>query len=195
MTRRRALAAALAVVMIGGCGYHFAGAGPDIPSDARTVGIRLFGNRTREIGLEVQLRQAIADEFRRRGPLRVADDREGDLVLSGEIRHFASVPVAFSATDQAVQYQGVLQISVRLTDTRTKHVLRENRLLQATQDFGAVQGVVITTSPHFQQGTIDAGDLPNFTSVVLSETRRREALRGLLDILAHDVYLETMEGF
>jgi lipopolysaccharide assembly LptE-like protein len=195
MTWRRGSALILLAAVLGGCGYHFAGAGPDIPNDARTISVRLFGNRTRELGLEVHLRQAIADEFRRRGPLRVAEGREGDLVLSGEIRHFASVPVAFSATDQAVQYQGILQISVKLTDARTKRVLRENRLLQATQDFGAVQGVVITTSPHFQQGTIDARDLQNFTSVVLSETRRREALRGLLDILARDVYLQTMEGF
>ena len=59
-------------------------------------------------------------------------------------------------------------------------VVREARL-QASQDFGAVSGVVITSSPHFQRGTIDARDLPNLTNVQLGETRRREALRQLLD--------------
>jgi hypothetical protein len=192
---RAAVAVLLLAAVAGACGYRLAGTGDGIPSDARTIDVRLFGNRTREFGLEVHLRRAIAEEFRRRGPLRVVSDGAADLVLSGDIRHFATVPVAFSATDQAVQYQGVLRIAIRLTDSRTRKALRDSRVLQATQDFGAVQGVVITTSPHFQQGTIDARDLPNFTSAVLSETRRREALRGLLDILAADVYVQAMEGF
>jgi len=74
-------------------------------------------------------------------------------------------------------------------------VLYENKLLQESLDFGATSNVVVTTSPRFQRGTIDARDLAQMTNVQLSEARRRETLGDLLDLLARDVYVQSMEGF
>ncbi|MCW5891907.1 MAG: LptE family protein [bacterium] len=178
-----------------GCGYHLTGAAGDIvPPSARSITIKAFRNRTRERGLEVSLQRALEEEFRRRGPLEVVRD-DGDVVLSGTIRRFSSTPVAFGATDEAVQFRGLLQLSMKVTERSTGRVLYQNALVQESLDFGAVSGVVITTSPRFQRGTIDARDLINFTNVQIGETRRREALVELLDIVARDVYLQAMEGF
>jgi hypothetical protein len=190
--RRAALLAALALT---GCGYHLAGTGAAVPEGARTIRLELFTNHTREAGLEVRLHRAIEDEFRRQGTLRVVIDGDADLVLSGSIRRFTSIPVAFSATDEAVQYQGIMQVSLRLSERESGHVLFENKLLQESQDFGAVSGVVISSSPHFQRGTINARDLPDLTNVQIGETRRREAQDDLIGLLARDIYLQTMEGF
>src|SRR5205823_2623856 len=82
-----------------------------VPESARTIRIALFTNHTRETGLEVRLHRAVEDEFRRQGTLRIVTEDDADLVLSGDIRRFTSVPVAFSATDEAVQYQGIMQVS------------------------------------------------------------------------------------
>jgi hypothetical protein len=183
-------------LVLAGCGYQLAGTATGLPDGARTIAIRLFRNHTREHGLEVRLRRAIEEEFRRRSGLRVVGEGESpDLVLAGDIRRFASIPVAFSATDEAVQYQGVIQVGLRLVDRRTNTVVRATPLLQETQDFGAVQGVVITSSPSFQRGTIDARDLAGLTNVQIGAARRREALRDLLDRLAVTVYQQAMEGF
>ena len=184
----------LAALVLAACGYRLPG-GADVPEGVRTVSIQLFNNHTREHGLEVRVRRAIEDEFRRHGPLRVVDDPEGDLILSGDIRSFSSVPVAFSATDEAVQYQGVIVVGMRLTERTSGRTVHETKALQESQDFGAVSGVVITSSPHFQRGTVDGRDLANLTNVQIGETRRREALRELLDDLARDVYQQAMEGF
>jgi len=188
-------AALLAVLALAACGYHLSGTGTTVPESARTIRIELFANHTRETGLEVRLHRAVEDEFRRQRTLRMVTEGDADLVLSGDIRRFTSVPVAFSATDEAVQYQGIMQVSLRLTERETGHVLFENKLLQESQDFGAVSGVVITSSPHFQRGTIDARDLPDLTNVQIGEARRREAQRNLIDLLARDIYLQAMEGF
>ncbi len=185
----------LLFVLTAGCGYHLPGNSDKIPKSAQTVTIKLFSNHTKERGLEVRLRRALEDEFRRRSPLRVVPDPEGDIVLSGVIRRFASTPVAFSGTDEAVQYQGVLQVSLTVTERETGHVLYQNPLLQETQDFGAQRNVVITSSPHFQRGPVDRRDLENLTNVQLGETRKREALDDLVDRLASDVYLQALEGF
>jgi hypothetical protein len=186
---------AVALAALAGCGYHLAGTGDTVPAGARTVSIEPFQNRSGETGLEVRLRRAIEDEFRRRGTLRVVAGPEGDLVLRGEIQSYASRPVAFSATDEAVQYQGVIWIGMRLIERESTRVIHETRSLVATQDFGAVSGVVITTSPHFQRGTLDGRDLINLTNVQLGGVGRRLATQELLDQVARDVYQRAMEGF
>jgi len=191
---RRARVLLVALVLASGCGYSLGGSTEVLPEGARTVIIKRFHNHTREHGLDVRLQRAVEDEFRRRGTLEVVD-KDADLELTGDIRRFASIPVAFSATDEAVQYQGILQVSFRLTERATSRVVSDTPLLQATQDFGAVSGVVVTSSPNFQRGTIDSRDLVNFTNVQIGGARRRDALRGLLDILAHDVYQRAVEGF
>jgi len=188
-------AALLAVLVLAACGYHLAGTGTTVPEGARTIRIERFTNRTRETGLDVHLHRAVEDEFRRQGTLRVVTEGDADLVLSGTIRRFTSVPVAFSATDEAVQYQGIMQVSLRLTERESGHLLFENKLLQESQDFGAESGVVVSSSPHFQRGTINARDLPDLPNVQFGEARRREAQNDLIELLARDIYLQTMEGF
>jgi hypothetical protein len=188
----RGLAALL--VTLAACGYHLAGT-ENVPATARTISIRPFRNHTREYGLEVRLHRALDEEFRRRGTLRVVPDPEGDVILSGDIRRFTTTPVAFSATDEAVQYQGVIQVGVRLVERASGRVLHETKVLQETQDFAAVSGVVITSSPHFQRGTMNARDLTNLTNTEIGEARRHDALRELIDVLARDLYLQAMEGF
>lgn len=185
----------LVTLALTGCGYHLPGGAEAVPKHAQTITIKPFRNRTREKGLEVSLQRAIEEEFRRRGPLRVQREPDGDLLLSGSIRRFGATPVSFAATDEAVQFQGLLQISFRLTERSTKRVIYETKLLQESLDFGAVSGVVVSTSPRFQRGTIDARDLVDLQNVQLIEARRREALGDLLDLLARDVYLQSMEGF
>ena len=194
MRRPVVLAIGVALLVSAGCGYHLAGTGINVPEGAHTIRIEPFVNHTRENGLEVRLHRALEDEFRRRGALRVVVEGDADLVLAGEIRRFVTAPVTFSATDEAVQYQATVQVSVRLVE-RGGRVLHETKALQESQDFGAVSGVVIASSPHFQRGTMDARDLPNLTDVQIGEARRHEALRDLLDVIARDVYVQAMEGF
>jgi outer membrane lipopolysaccharide assembly protein LptE/RlpB len=192
MTRRAWL---LLAALLASCGYHLGGTGTDLPPGARTVSVSLFRNNTREAGLEVALRRAIEEEFRRRGPLDVVSESKGDLVLSGTIRRFQTTPVAFTGTSEAVQFQGIVQISFRLVERATGKVVYENQLLQESLDFGAVSDVVVTTSPRFQRNTVDARDLVQMTNVQIGEARRRETLGELVDLLARDVYLQSMEGF
>jgi lipopolysaccharide assembly LptE-like protein len=187
--------APVVLLALAGCGYHVSGAALTVPATARTISIKRFANRTREHGLEVSLQRSVEDEFRRRGPLAVELGGDGDVVLSGSIRRFQTIPVLTTGTSEAVQFQGVIQVSFRLTDRATGQLLYENKLLQESLDFGAASGVIVSSSPTFQRGTINARDLANMTNVQVGEARRRDALTGLLDLVATDVYVQSMEGF
>ena len=191
----RQLPVVLAVTAVAlGCGYRFAGTGPNVPATARTINIPLFDNHTREKGIDVEFQRALEEEFRRRGLLTVVRDSNGDLTLSGSILRFVTTPVAYSATGEAIEYQGYLEVSLTLTD-RSGRVLYTNDDLSETLDFGSVTGIVVTASPHFQEGTIDARDLVNMTNVQISEVRRQTSLQELVSQMASDVYLQAVEAF
>ena len=190
--RARAL---IALVLLSSCGYRLGGMSRELPEGPHTISIRLFRNHTREQGLDLQLRHAIEEEFRRRGPLQVVPQGEGDVELSGDIRRLTNTPVAFSGTDEAVQYQGTMLVGIRLVQREGGKLLFEVPTLTATQDFAAERGVVISSSPRFQRGTMDARDLADLTNVQLIQARRSVAIRELLDQVARDVYRQAMEGF
>jgi outer membrane lipopolysaccharide assembly protein LptE/RlpB len=183
-------------IVIGGCGYHLAGTQLTVPQGAHTISIRQFSNRTKSYGLEVALQRAVEDEFRRRGTLRlVSDQAAADLVLSGMIRSVATIPTALSGNAEALQYKGIIRVSVVLVDRASGQVLYENKALQESQDFGAISGVVVTGSPSFQRGLLDAQDLAGLTNVQLQDSRRNAALDELIDLMAREIYINAMEGF
>lgn len=198
MSRRRSAWRVVWTVWMGtlgvACGYGFGGAGSAVPQDARTIAIALFENHTRERGLEVALRRSIEEEFRRRGGLRVVDT-EADLQLEGRIRRLLNVPVAFAGANEAVEFQARLIVGLRLVDTRTGAVLVRASQVQETTDFGSDRSVIISSSPAFQEQTADARDLAHLTNVALSEGNRARARGRLLDQMAEQVYLLTVEGF
>ena len=184
----------LLAVVLTGCGYHLAGSGVAVPPEAKTISIGAFTNRSRDRGLEVRLRRAVEDEFRRRSRLRVVE-HEGDLVLTGIIKHFTATPVASGATDVAVQYQGTIVVSVHVVERSSGRVVFDTPGITESEDFGATSGVIITSSPRFQQGTLNSRDLANFTNVQVGDASRRAASKTLLDLVAKDVYQQSMEGF
>jgi hypothetical protein len=185
---------AVLVLLLAGCGYHLPGA-VGVPKGLHTIHIRLFANHTREPGVDVRLLRAVEDEFRRYGALDVVSSQDADLVLSGTIRSLYSVPIASNATDSALQLLTIMRVSLRLVERSTGRVIFENRTLVRGQDYGAIGSVVITSSPRFQEHTINARDLAQMTSVQIGESRRREALRDLVGQIAHDIYIQTVEDF
>ena len=187
---------ACAALVLMGCGYGFSNKGPVVPATAHSVYIDVFTNRTRQYGLEVKLRRSIEDEFRRRGALQLIADRSAaDVVLTGAIRSVQIIPVASGPTDEPIAYRSVMTVGFRLSDRASGRVLHDTPMLVDEQDFAAVSSVVIPTSPHFQQGTSDLEDLVTITNVQLGESRRNHALTELLDQVARDVYIRSVEGF
>jgi len=54
---------------------------------------------------------------------------------------------------------------------------------------------VVTSSSQFQQNTVNAKDIPQFTDIQLSESQRRQANEALVESLARDIYNSMMEDF
>lgn len=127
MTRRTALAAALAlagVVAAGGCGYSLVGRTNNLPSSVRSVSVPVFRNLTDRAGVEQWLSEAVARELAGRGGLAVAArESDADAVLDGEVTSYTAWPSNLDASGRATEYQIVVTCSVRLVSSKGEKLL------------------------------------------------------------------------
>ncbi|HVN28231.1 MAG TPA: hypothetical protein VMT64_07075, partial [Candidatus Binataceae bacterium] len=66
-------ALSLVVLLLAGCGYHFASSGEALPSTAKTIYVDKFSNKTRFTGLNDQLMRYVKDEIAVHDRLQVVD--------------------------------------------------------------------------------------------------------------------------
>lgn len=192
---RAMIALGMCVALSSGCGYRFAGIGNRLPPDVHTIGFGSIRNSTREVRIEKQFLEALEDEVSARGRLKVAPASEADVVLTGAVRDYLSRPVAYSGKDVVLQYQASIAVDLELRRRDDGKLLWKTIGQRETQDYSAVPGVVVTSSSQFQQNTVNAQDLGQFTDIQLSEGQRRDANEKLIEMLAREIYNQMMEDF
>jgi len=195
-TNTLAWALLLALPLVASCGYHLAGTVVSLPPDIKTIHVGTIENDSRYFGLEKNLAFALENAILRWGALEVTEDPEsGDAVLGGRIRMVSVRPVSFDSSDLALQYEITVVADFYLQRSSDAEVIWEIRGLRQFQEYSAVADVVVTSSAQFQQGTLDANDLPKFTQVQLAESEERMAMKRVLRDMANDAYASMTEGF
>jgi outer membrane lipopolysaccharide assembly protein LptE/RlpB len=180
------------LLLFSGCGYHFAGSGP-LPQGIQRVSVAEVDNLTLETGSEKELQWALEREFRGRGGVTVTDEGEG--VLNVTMRQLDFHPLSFDSRDQVLEYEVTLLLDVILMHRETGQTLWQANNLRVVSDYSAVPQVVVTTSPEFQQGTLNPEDLSGLTDIQFSETQKRTAIEQLFTAAAREVYFRLSENF
>jgi len=198
--RRPPLAVVVGAALLLGlanCGYNFPGEGRTLPGGATSLFIAKFENRTRDAGLENFLLESLQAEVARRGQFSLQRERSAaELALEGTILSIEKRPVAFSSSDEALQYQTYITISALLKNTKTGVVVWRISALREGESYGAVASTVVTDSPEFLSGsTLNPSDLSQLSDVQLSESQEREALDRVLENTSRDLYNSMVENF
>jgi len=175
-----------------GCGYHFSGGGT-LPQGVQTISLAEIDNETLEVGTEKQLQWALEQEFRKRGSSIVDEGGEG--VLNVTMRQIDLRPRSFDRKDQVLEYELILVLDVQLTQRETGKMLWQANNMRVTTDYDAIPQVVVTTSPQFLAGNLNAQDLQGLTDIQFSETQRRAAVEQLFSAAAKEMYLRLSENF
>ena len=152
-----------------------------------------FTNESREVGMEKDLLWAMEREFRRQGGFQVTEAGEG--VLDVTIQELDIRPVAFSRMDQVLKYLVAVVLDATLTDRATGKILWQATGLRETGEYSATPQVEVTTSPDFQRGTLNPGDLNSLTQIQFSEAQERTAVSHLFEAVAREVHLRLTEDF
>src|SRR6185437_14261840 len=97
---------------------------------------------------------------------------DADLVLSGEIHFFDSLPGATNSVGEPILYFNSLSADATLTDAHTHQVVWTSRGLNAGAQAPDVSTAVITTSPYFLQQNLRAQDIAKLPDIQLAKTQR-----------------------
>jgi lipopolysaccharide assembly LptE-like protein len=111
--------------ILSSCGYRLAnknfGGG-----EGSSIAVPTFTNKTTGYRIEQLMSEAVRQELIRRTRFRVVPEANGDFVMAGEILSYGAVPVIFNQQGRGSVYTIIVDIGVRLTDTRTGKVVFQN---------------------------------------------------------------------
>jgi outer membrane lipopolysaccharide assembly protein LptE/RlpB len=107
-------AAALAALVIWGCGYRFS-IGGRLPQDAGSVFVSILENRSAETSIEHVFTNDLIYELTRNGHKIVPED-QADAVLSGVIASIQTETVSYRGQTTSLERRVTVLMNVRLTD-------------------------------------------------------------------------------
>ena len=111
----RCLAVILLLLVLAGCGYHFAGHGNSLPGEVSRVYLPLFANRTLKPQLENLLSNEVGMALARNGNIIEVRSKElAEAVLQGTVSSYATTAIAYDKNDDISEYRAKLTIEVSL---------------------------------------------------------------------------------
>ncbi len=113
------------------CGYHLSGTGGIVPEGAKTISVPVFFNGTNEPYVDVEVTQAVVEEFMTDGRLKVVGLDEADLALRGKIVKYEVVPLSYNPAAFVQQYRVHLMVEAVLEDVRSKKVLWQEKGIES----------------------------------------------------------------
>jgi hypothetical protein len=182
--------------LFAGCGYHFAAEGSALPAQAKTIYVEKFSNHTRFTGINDEFMLVLKDQIADHKRLDLTDDpHAADLVLSGEVVYFDSMPGATNSVGEPILYLDSMSANAVLTDTHTHRVIWSTHGVNAGGQAPVVSSAVITTSPNFLQQNLRAQDISRLPDLQLAQTQRTATRDQIMEQLAQNLYASMTEGF
>jgi hypothetical protein len=155
------------------CGYRFSPGGDWIDSRLQTVFVDNIANTTSEPFIEIYLRNAFEDQFRKSSRFRLANRKDtADLILQGTITALTVPPVAFDKFDKAQEGRAVMTVDLLFDERENKKKIWSVSNFSGNETF-----------------RIDQAN-PNATSV-----SKTAALQKLSNDMAEKAFRNLMSGF
>ena len=169
----RALLLFSLIIVVAGCGYRFSPGGNWIDSRLQTVFVDNIANTTSEPFIEIYLRNAFEDQFRKSSRFRLANSKDtADLILQGTITALTVPPVAYDRYDKAQEGRAVMTVDLLFDERENKKKIWSVSNFSGNETF-----------------RIDQAN-PNATSV-----SKTAALQKLSNDMAEKAFRNLMSGF
>ncbi len=138
---------AFLIMLTASCAYHFSGTGSLLPPGADNISVPVFFNATSEPYVDVEVTQAVVEEFLTDGRLKVMALEEADLVLRGTIIKYEVVPLSYNPQSFVQQYRVRLVVEAALQDIRSKKILWQEKGIESNfiADYAVTLGNITAT--------------------------------------------------
>jgi len=189
-------ALSLVVLLLAGCGYHFASSGEALPSTAKTIYVDKFSNKTRFTGLNDQLMRYVKDEIAVHDRLQVVDSpSQADLVLTGAINTADTMPSSFNSALEPTLYNQTMMVSAQLKDTRENKIIWQTQGVTGLQHAPVVAQSMVTTTPSFLKQNLRSSDYAQMQDIQVADTQTAYYQGALMQQIAQNLYSQMAEGF
>ena len=117
-----------ASVLLAGCGYSTESIWRQ---DVRTIAVPIFENRSLRRGFEFDLTKAVTREIMRRTDYTIADKKDADTVLLGEIIDYRTPVLAEDSADEVFEISTSVTMHLTWQDQRTGNILFEGEVSES----------------------------------------------------------------
>ena len=136
--------------LLSSCGYHFSGRGAIVPEGVRTLAVPVFFNATNEPYVDLEVTQAVLEEFITDGRLKIVGLDEAELGLRGKIIKYDVSPTSYNVYNGQTyvqQYRVHIVVDALLEDLRSKKQLWREPAVEATfiSDYAVTIGDISAT--------------------------------------------------
>ena len=127
----------LALLLLAGCGYRFAGSAENRLDSRQALWVAFITNETVSPSAQTVLRRALLDEAHvMRGMAPAGSAADADLLVSGILRNYGIRAISYSAIDRAREYRLYIDVELEMR-RRGEKASYWKGTLQAFQDYPA----------------------------------------------------------
>ena len=136
-------------LFLNGCGYHLIGTGSTLPGHLKTIFIPVFTNSSTQPEIHRQLTSAVINSFVTDGRVKVVQNSQADMVMTGDLFYYELKTVSFNSNNFATEYIVKLAVNVEVIDkANNKPYLKQT--LRAEWNYKASSDIVGTESDRLE---------------------------------------------
>ena len=102
-------------IIFSACGYRFAGEG-NLPSNVKSIFIKIFENRTGETGVESVIANDLIYEFTRDRKVVLTSSDKADAILTGVIKNMRTRTISRKGSHTPLERRVQVAVDLKLTD-------------------------------------------------------------------------------
>lgn len=170
------------LISFSGCGYRFRADGQPVGIQIDSLAIPMFTSSSSKAGFEADFTRVIREEFLSNSQISIVPRGDAQFVLTGDIYHISSNPVAYALEEQTVEGQTVTSSTTRM---RRSRVMLDITLKDRTTGEIIWHEKSMTAASNFNVGP----------DPLANRYYEQLALEKIADLLASRIYLKTMERF
>jgi outer membrane lipopolysaccharide assembly protein LptE/RlpB len=129
----------MALLMLGGCGYHVVGRSSSLPKSVHVIAVPALENKTTSYRIEQKLTAATVHEFLAKTTYKVVSDpANGDAVLRGKIVSVETAPLLFATAPATATSPPLARATAMLITVKCEVTLEEResgKVLYHTDNF------------------------------------------------------------
>jgi len=135
----RLLSGIVALFLLAGCGSTYGWRRSSVPADVRTVCVPTFRNEADVSELGALAARQILREFQREGTFKIRSEEDAVIEIQGVVKSASAGVGAYDrrSGSRKASYVFSAQVEVSVVDKRSRRVLVDNRMFNASAAFTA----------------------------------------------------------